>query len=161
MSLVHLNVCRILYSQIVDGVVQSIKLITERASRRVAEFAFNYAKANGRHRVTAVHKANIMCVSIPLPSPFSLSLSPLPLFQASLRWSVLEMLQRDGREAQGHQVWWNVSGYCLSHGETEITPEICLEFPEGHWLLKVYPMLTYCFFADGARSHSVWYLGHA
>lgn len=46
--------------EIVEGVVQSIKLITEEASRRVAEFAFQYAKDNGRHKVTAVHKANIM-----------------------------------------------------------------------------------------------------
>lgn len=46
--------------QIVDGVVQSIKLITEKASMRVAEYAFHYARANGRKRVTAVHKANIM-----------------------------------------------------------------------------------------------------
>ena len=46
--------------QIVDGVVQSIKLITFEASRRIAQFAFEYAKANGRSRVTAVHKANIM-----------------------------------------------------------------------------------------------------
>lgn len=48
---------------IVDGVVQSIKLITEPASRRVAEFAFEYAKANNRSKVTAVHKANIMRMS--------------------------------------------------------------------------------------------------
>jgi len=48
--------------QIVDGVVQSIKLITAKASQRVAEFAFEYAKANGRQKVTAVHKANIMYV---------------------------------------------------------------------------------------------------
>lgn len=49
--------------EIVDGVVQSIKLITENASRRVAEYAFQYAVANGRHTVTAVHKANIMRMS--------------------------------------------------------------------------------------------------
>ncbi|KAA3679119.1 isocitrate dehydrogenase (NAD+) [Paragonimus westermani] len=49
--------------EIVDGVVQSIKLITEQASRRVADFAFQYAKQNGRHTVTAVHKANIMKMS--------------------------------------------------------------------------------------------------
>ncbi|XP_015838763.1 probable isocitrate dehydrogenase [NAD] subunit alpha, mitochondrial isoform X1 [Tribolium castaneum] len=49
--------------EIVDGVVQSIKLITEDASRRVAEFAFQYTKDNGRHKVTAVHKANIMRMS--------------------------------------------------------------------------------------------------
>jgi len=45
---------------IVPGVVQSIKLITEEASRRVAKFAFEYAIANGRSHITAVHKANIM-----------------------------------------------------------------------------------------------------
>lgn len=48
--------------EIVDGVVQSIKLITEEASRRVADFAFKYTKENGRKKVTAVHKANIMYV---------------------------------------------------------------------------------------------------
>ncbi|CAL8081111.1 unnamed protein product [Calicophoron daubneyi] len=48
---------------IVDGVVQSIKLITEVASQRVARFAFKYAKENGRRTVTAVHKANIMKMS--------------------------------------------------------------------------------------------------
>lgn len=40
--------------------VQSIKLITKKASMRVAEFAFDYASSNGRKRVTAVHKSNIM-----------------------------------------------------------------------------------------------------
>jgi len=49
--------------EIVDGVVQSIKLITEEASRRVSEFAFQYAKDNHRSKVTVVHKANIMRMS--------------------------------------------------------------------------------------------------
>lgn len=49
--------------EIVPGVVQSIKLITEPASRRVAEYAFAYAKDNGRKTITAVHKANIMRLS--------------------------------------------------------------------------------------------------
>ncbi|KAI4457740.1 decarboxylating dehydrogenases-isocitrate isopropylmalate tartrate [Holotrichia oblita] len=49
--------------EIVDGVVQSIKLITEDASRRVAEFAFQFTKENNRQKVTAVHKANIMRMS--------------------------------------------------------------------------------------------------
>ena len=49
--------------EIVNGVVQSIKLITEKASRRVAEFAFEYAESHGRKKVTAVHKANIMRMS--------------------------------------------------------------------------------------------------
>ncbi len=48
--------------KIIDGVVQSIKLITWDASERVARYAFNYAQSSGRKRVTAVHKANIMCV---------------------------------------------------------------------------------------------------
>jgi isocitrate dehydrogenase (NAD+) len=46
--------------EIVPGVVESLKIITERASRRIAEFAFTYARANGRKKVTAIHKANIM-----------------------------------------------------------------------------------------------------
>ena len=46
--------------QIVDGVVQSIKLITEDASERIAKYAFEYAVNNQRSSVTAVHKANIM-----------------------------------------------------------------------------------------------------
>ena len=40
--------------EIVDGVVQSIKLITETASSRVAEYAFNYAKQHGRKKVSIV-----------------------------------------------------------------------------------------------------------
>jgi isocitrate dehydrogenase (NAD+) len=42
---------------------ESIKIITREASERVARFAFEYAVANGRHKVTAVHKANIMKLS--------------------------------------------------------------------------------------------------
>ncbi|KAM6301754.1 isocitrate dehydrogenase [NAD] subunit alpha, mitochondrial-like [Podargus strigoides] len=49
--------------QIVEGVVQSIKLISEEASGRIAEFAFEYARNNQRSQVTAVHKANIMRMS--------------------------------------------------------------------------------------------------
>ncbi|PAV20823.1 mitochondrial NAD-dependent isocitrate dehydrogenase subunit 2 precursor [Pyrrhoderma noxium] len=49
--------------EIVDGVVQSIKLITWDASERVARYAFHYAQQHGRNRVTAVHKANIMKMS--------------------------------------------------------------------------------------------------
>jgi isocitrate dehydrogenase (NAD+) len=37
-----------------------MQIITRKASMRVAEYAFNYAKDNGRKKVTAVHKANIM-----------------------------------------------------------------------------------------------------
>lgn len=46
--------------EVVEGVVQSIKLITEKSSRRIANFAFNYAQKNGRSSVTVVHKATIM-----------------------------------------------------------------------------------------------------
>ncbi len=42
---------------------ESIKIITRAASERIARFAFEYAIANGRHKVTAVHKANIMKLS--------------------------------------------------------------------------------------------------
>jgi len=49
--------------ELVDGVVQSIKLITYDASERVARYAFHYASENGRDEVTAVHKANIMKMS--------------------------------------------------------------------------------------------------
>jgi len=49
--------------EIVDGVVQSIKLITWEASERVARYAFQHAQSSGRKRVTAVHKANIMKMS--------------------------------------------------------------------------------------------------
>ena len=46
--------------EVVPGVVESLKIITAEASRRVAAFAFEYARTHGRKRVTAVHKANIM-----------------------------------------------------------------------------------------------------
>ncbi len=42
---------------------ESIKIITRAASERIARYAFEYAIANGRHKVTAVHKANIMKLS--------------------------------------------------------------------------------------------------
>jgi isocitrate dehydrogenase (NAD+) len=48
---------------VVPGVVESIKIITERASTRIALFAFDYARAKGRKRISAVHKANIMKLS--------------------------------------------------------------------------------------------------
>jgi isocitrate dehydrogenase (NAD+) len=46
--------------EVVPGVVESLKIITDEASTRIATFAFEYARAHGRKRVTAVHKANIM-----------------------------------------------------------------------------------------------------
>jgi len=49
--------------EVVPGVVESLKIITERASTRIARFAFEYAHTHGRRKVTAVHKANIMKMS--------------------------------------------------------------------------------------------------
>lgn len=46
--------------EVVDGVVESLKVITEERSLAVAEYAFEFAYLNNRRRVTAVHKANIM-----------------------------------------------------------------------------------------------------
>jgi isocitrate dehydrogenase (NAD+) len=48
---------------VVPGVVESLKIITERASTRIARFAFEHARRSGRKRVTVVHKANIMKLS--------------------------------------------------------------------------------------------------
>ncbi len=48
---------------VVPGVVESLKIITAVASTRIARYAFEYARARGRRRVTAVHKANIMKLS--------------------------------------------------------------------------------------------------
>ena len=48
---------------VVPGVVESLKIITEKASTRIAKFAFNYAKTENRKKITVVHKANIMKLS--------------------------------------------------------------------------------------------------
>lgn len=48
---------------VVPGVVESIKVITEKASTRIARYAFEFARREGRKKVTAVHKANIMKLS--------------------------------------------------------------------------------------------------
>jgi isocitrate dehydrogenase (NAD+) len=45
---------------VVPGVVVSLKIITEKASTRIARFAFAYAERHGRRRIHAIHKANIM-----------------------------------------------------------------------------------------------------
>jgi len=46
--------------EVVPGVVESLKIITEKASTRIARFAFEYARRHGRKKVATVHKANIM-----------------------------------------------------------------------------------------------------
>src|SRR5258707_14829161 len=49
--------------EIIPGVVESLKIITEKASTRIARFAFDYALSENRRKITAVHKANIMKLS--------------------------------------------------------------------------------------------------
>jgi len=49
--------------EVVPGVVESLKIITERASTRIARFAFEYAKRSSRKKIHAIHKANIMKLS--------------------------------------------------------------------------------------------------
>ena len=49
--------------EVVPGVVESLKIITEKACTRIAKFAFEYARRHRRRKVTAVHKANIMKMS--------------------------------------------------------------------------------------------------
>src|SRR5918999_3547316 len=49
--------------EIIPGVVESLKIITEKASTRIAKFAFAYAVSEKRKKITAVHKANIMKLS--------------------------------------------------------------------------------------------------
>src|ERR1700745_1427673 len=49
--------------EVVPGVVESLKVITEKASTRIARFAFEYARNNQRKKIHAIHKANIMKLS--------------------------------------------------------------------------------------------------
>jgi len=49
--------------EVVPGVVESLKIITEKASTRIARWAFEYARKEGRKKVHAIHKANIMKLS--------------------------------------------------------------------------------------------------
>jgi len=49
--------------EVVPGVVESLKIITEKASTRIARFAFDYARRHGRRKIHAIHKANIMKLS--------------------------------------------------------------------------------------------------
>src|SRR3954462_2264117 len=48
---------------VVPGVVESLKIITEKASTRIARYAFEFARREGRKKITCVHKANIMKLS--------------------------------------------------------------------------------------------------
>ena len=49
--------------EVVPGVVESLKIVTEKASTRIAKFAFDYARKHGRKKIHAIHKANIMKMS--------------------------------------------------------------------------------------------------
>jgi isocitrate dehydrogenase (NAD+) len=49
--------------EVVPGVVESLKIITEKASTQIAHFAFKYAQREGRKKIHAIHKANIMKLS--------------------------------------------------------------------------------------------------
>src|SRR5882672_11168342 len=49
--------------EVVPGVVESLKIITEKASTKIAKFAFAYARKNQRKKIHAIHKANIMKLS--------------------------------------------------------------------------------------------------
>jgi len=49
--------------EVVPGVVESLKIVTERATTRIARWAFEYARRTGRKRITCIHKANIMKMS--------------------------------------------------------------------------------------------------
>jgi isocitrate dehydrogenase (NAD+) len=49
--------------EVVPGVVESLKIITEKASTRIARWAFDYAHRSGRKKIHAIHKANIMKLS--------------------------------------------------------------------------------------------------
>ncbi|HTS62450.1 MAG TPA: isocitrate/isopropylmalate family dehydrogenase, partial [Candidatus Acidoferrales bacterium] len=49
--------------EVVPGVVESLKIITQHASMKIARAAFEYARRDGRKKVTAIHKANIMKMS--------------------------------------------------------------------------------------------------
>jgi isocitrate dehydrogenase (NAD+) len=50
-------------NEIAEGVVTSLKVATEKATRRIAHFAFEYCRSRGRKKVTVLHKANIMKMS--------------------------------------------------------------------------------------------------
>ncbi|MDE3062309.1 MAG: isocitrate dehydrogenase (NAD(+)) [Acidobacteriota bacterium] len=49
--------------EVVPGVVESIKVITDKGSTRIAKFAFDYARKHGRKKIHSIHKANIMKMS--------------------------------------------------------------------------------------------------
>jgi isocitrate dehydrogenase len=104
-------------SQIVDGVVQSIKLITMQASERVARYAFYYATETGRNRVTAVHKANIMLVmAVTHTLQYSL------IVQENVRWHVPPGVPGRRQGLPQHQVRRGPARPCLPTGRDGPVP---------------------------------------
>lgn len=49
--------------KLMDGVIESLKVVTEHASRRIVRYAFEYCRNEGRRRVTAIHKKSVMKMS--------------------------------------------------------------------------------------------------
>src|SRR5512141_3496530 len=49
--------------EVVPGVVESLKIMTEKACTRISRFAFEYARREGRKKIHSIHKANIMKMS--------------------------------------------------------------------------------------------------
>ncbi len=49
--------------EVVDGVVEALRIVTRKASRRIMQFAFEYARSHGRKKLTIVHKASITPLS--------------------------------------------------------------------------------------------------
>ncbi|RDD36696.1 putative isocitrate dehydrogenase [NAD] subunit beta, mitochondrial [Trichoplax sp. H2] len=65
----------------VPGVVENLKIITRKQSLKIAQFAFNYAQKNKLSKVTAVHKANIMCMVI---NPYQFKVLVVPNLYGSI-----------------------------------------------------------------------------
>ena len=87
---------------VVDGVVQSIKLITREASERVLRYAFQYAQDIGKPKVRVVHKATIMKMSDGLFLNLGREIAkeyPNIEFDAELLVDVLKYMQKVGQSA--------------------------------------------------------------
>lgn len=105
--------------EVVDGVVQSIKLITLEASERVARYAFHHAEQNGRNKVTAVHKANIMWVVI-------LSLPLLSRAKSAFRLTIAGRCQTVCSSTPA--VRWRRNTRTSSTTRTSLTEPACASF---------------------------------
>ncbi|TPX35053.1 isocitrate dehydrogenase (NAD+) [Synchytrium microbalum] len=104
--------------EVIPGVVQSIKLITEDASRRCIRYAFEYAKSIGRKNVTVVHKANIMRQSdglfLSVAQDMAKEYPELTLDEKILDKVVLEIVQDPTDYSETVMVMPNLYGDILS-----------------------------------------------